>query len=108
MQSGQMGGQGMMGQSLDKDGCVLTCTATDCAYNRGIECFAPQIRVGEDHPTCDTYEKGMAGSEASNAEGFVANCGVLQCHFNESKQCGARGITVDMHAQHADCATFRP
>lgn len=107
MQSGQMGGRGSMGQRLDQDGCVLTCTAADCAYNKDIECYAPQIQVGDDHPRCDTYEKG-SGREATSQEGFVAMCGVALCHFNASQKCQARGITVDMHSHHADCATFRP
>ncbi len=111
MDSGQMGGQGMMGggmgRRLDQDGCVLTCTAADCAYNQELECYAQQIQVGDDHPTCDTYTHD-AQAHPRQQEGVVAMCGVAQCNFNQEQECHARGITVEMHSRHADCATFRP
>ncbi len=117
MQSGQYGGQGgqMSGQmgggmnkaSLDKDGCVLTCTVADCCYNENLECYAQQIEIGDSHPTCDTYTPGQQ-KQPSDHEGFVMDCKVQQCHFNQGEQCHARGITVDFHSQHADCVTFRP
>lgn len=117
MQSGQYGGQGgmseqgmkpgMTGMSLSQDGCVLTCTASDCSFNRGLECYAKQIAVGDDHPKCDTYTQDMM-AQPSKTEGIVMSCGVTQCNFNDQQHCGARGITVEMHQQHADCATFRP
>jgi hypothetical protein len=107
-QGGMQGGQQMqMGGGLDKDGCVLTCTVADCCYNQDLECYAQQITVGDDHPTCDTYSPGPQ-KQTSDHEGYVMNCKVGQCHFNQSDECHARGITVDFHAHHADCVTFRP
>ncbi len=92
--------------AMDKDGCVLTCTVGDCGYNRELECWAPEIIVGDDHPMCDTFTTeavGLGGSES-----LVMRCQVGECHFNESMHCHARGITVDRHSGHADCITFRP
>ena len=118
MQSGQFGGQGgttgresggrsMTGQTLDQDGCVLTCTVSDCSYNRELECYAQAIAVGDyDHPRCDTYTHD-ASAQPKRQEGIVMTCGVSVCNFNEQQHCHARGITVDHHSRHADCGTFR-
>jgi hypothetical protein len=32
---------------------------------------------------------------------------MVECHFNEDRDCDAAGITVGMHGGHADCYTFR-
>ncbi len=92
---------------MDADGCVLTCTMSDCSYNADMECWAPQIQVGDSHPTCDTYTHDDT-ARRSQTESMVAMCGVGQCTFNEDMHCHARGITVGQHSQHADCVTFRP
>lgn len=106
-QGGQTGGQGAMGQRLDQDGCVLTCTVADCSYNKGLECWAKEIQVGDSHPTCDTYTHD-GNAQPTNTEGTVMTCKVSMCNFNDDMHCHARGITVDHHSQHADCITFRP
>jgi hypothetical protein len=98
----------MMGHNAarDQDGAVLTCTVADCSYNQSLECWAPSIQVGEDHPRCDTYTQQEVSRSAAAA--IVGWCGVAECGFNEGSHCGARGITVDHHTLHADCVTFRP
>jgi hypothetical protein len=90
-----------------QDGAVLTCTVDDCAFNRGLECWAPKITVGEDHPRCDTYTR-RPDLPLCDTASVVGWCGVSDCGFNTDKHCGARGITVDHHGTHADCGTFRP
>jgi hypothetical protein len=94
-------------QMRDENGCVLTCIAADCSYNMELECLAPKIEVGDDHPTCDTFTHTPQVQRAQE-EALVATCKVTQCTFNDSMHCKARGITVDHHSQHADCVTFRP
>lgn len=89
----------------DQDGAVLTCTVTDCTYNRSLECFAPSIQVGAEHPRCDTYTHSSV--DLGMEESFVAMCMTKQCDFNTDSHCMARGITLDCHEGHADCATFR-
>lgn len=96
-----------MAMMRDENGCVLTCTVSNCSYNQELECRAPQITVGDDHPSCDTFTQQQQIKLAPQ-DAVVLNCGVDQCNFNESHACGARGITVDQHAKHADCVTFRP
>lgn len=87
------------------DGAIMTCSATDCSYNRGLECFAPSITVGDDHPYCDTYTHGPV--RPASWDSFVAKCLITMCDFNRQSRCTARGVTIDCHADHADCATFR-
>jgi hypothetical protein len=90
-----------------QDGAVLTCTVDDCSYNRVLECCAPTIQIGEDHPRCDTYTR-LQMLDLQESAAVVGKCGVMDCGFNEGSRCAARGITVDHHSTHADCATFRP
>jgi len=89
----------------DHDGAVLTCTVADCSYNRELVCWAPEIKVGDSHPTCDTYTH-LAVAPAPQ-ESIVSMCGVTACDFNDAMHCAARGITVSNHSAHADCITFR-
>jgi hypothetical protein len=87
------------------DGAVLTCTVSDCGYNRSLKCFAPSIAVGDDHPYCDTYTHDTV--PAAESEAFVSQCLTMMCDFNDAGHCSARGVTLDCHSGHADCATFR-
>jgi hypothetical protein len=97
----------MKGQDVRKqDGAVLTCTVADCSFNRAMECWAPQISVGEGHPSCDTFTHLSVQTAAQ--ESIVAACGIAECDFNDDRHCAARGVTVSNHATHADCITFRP
>jgi hypothetical protein len=84
---------------------VMTCLAEDCSYNCRDECCAPAIEVGAEHPACDTFTTG-AVDEATGVPP-VRECKVVDCHFNDSAECLASGITMIHHAGHADCATFR-
>ena len=89
----------------NQDGAVLTCTVRDCGYNHEMECFAPAISVGDEHPYCDTYTHKSV--QPAESESFVAACLTSLCDFNDHARCTARGVTVDCHGGHADCATFR-
>jgi hypothetical protein len=92
----------------DDDGSVLTCTVEGCAYNEELECLAPSIHVGGgDHPACDTFTR-QQGVQKAQRESVVSACEIGECTFNSQMHCEARGITVDHHAEHADCVTFRP
>jgi hypothetical protein len=89
------------------EGHVLTCTVTECSYNRMEVCHAPNINVGDNHPACDTFTTSNASLNESGMPD-VAICNVLECQFNENNDCMAPGITVAHHSNHADCLTFRP
>lgn len=96
----------MKGQDVrDEDGAVLTCTVTACSFNNAMECWAPGIRIGDDHPRCDTFTHLVVPTAPQ--ESIVATCGVTDCDFNDARRCAARGITVSGHTEHADCLTFR-
>jgi len=96
----------MKGQDVRKqDGAVLTCTVGDCSYNKAMECWAPAVKVGVDHPRCDTFTHLDVATAPQ--ESVVASCGVTACDFNDAMHCAARGITVTNHTTHADCLTFR-
>jgi hypothetical protein len=88
---------------------VLTCHVTECVHNLKMECHAPNIAVGgAEHAMCDTFSKGMPGSETVQNIANVSGCSIRSCKFNSSMSCDAPGITVDWHADHADCDTFLP
>ncbi len=89
----------------DQNGAVLTCMACDCSYNQRLECWAPEVRVGEGHPSCDTFTKQYSPKAAR--ESAVTTCGVTGCNFNDQEECVARGVTLSPHSGHADCVTFR-
>lgn len=38
----------------------------------------------------------------------VLSCSVETCNFNNSSQCKAPAITVNVIENHADCDTFHP
>lgn len=87
------------------NGHVMTCHADGCSYNCDAMCCAPVIEIGDDHPMCDMYTTGIV--EAKAATPMVGKCMVGECHFNSQMSCGAAGITLTRHSDHADCATYR-
>jgi len=89
-----------------EQGHVLTCTVMECSFNQNEVCYAPNIDVGETHPTCDTFTT-QSVQMAQQGMPDVAVCNVTECMFNQSRDCAAPGITVDHHSNHADCLTFR-
>ena len=84
---------------------VATCKVVECSYNERECCFAPDIQVGDSHPTCDTFTTG--GASTVQQESHVGGCKVMQCAFNGDQECQAPGITVAYHSNHADCETYR-
>jgi hypothetical protein len=86
---------------------VMRCEVDKCFYNRELQCHAPAINVGGEHPNCDTFIPQMTHinrMETSN----VGACHVNQCKYNKDLTCSAAGIVVAHHADHADCDTFEP
>lgn len=90
-------------------GMVLACMVEQCSWWNNRQCHAQQIQVGSSHPSCDTYTTGMQVSQEEISEPPVGTCSVGECKFNrQGQECGAPGITVGHHADHADCDTFVP
>lgn len=86
---------------------VSKCEVDKCFYNHDLQCHAPAINVGGDHPLCDTFipQATHIGRQESSA---VGACHVSHCRYNTELTCNAQGIVVANHADHADCDTFDP
>jgi len=87
---------------------VMACTVHDCIHNKDNLCHALNISVGQYHPLCDTYERGITGSKIESSQGAVGKCDVTLCRYNHELECNAPGITVNWHDNHADCKTYVP
>jgi len=88
---------------------VQACDATPCAYNAEGNCRAVAITVGDGiHAACDTFfASDQHARNVSHAAG-VGACKVTGCRYNSDLECSAGAIHVNVHANHADCATFMP
>lgn len=87
---------------------VVECMMTDCAYNTDKICHAMAITVGGGMcPLCDTAMKAVKKGGVMDMTGTVGACKVENCRFNDSLECGADGIRVTLHQQHAECGTFK-
>ena len=89
---------------------VMSCSATECSYNKANECHAVAITVGgHKNPLCDTfYNSGRKGGVAG-INGGVGACRKEDCRFNTDLECMAsRGISVAMSEGQANCSTFSP
>lgn len=88
---------------------VQTCEATACAYNAGRRCHAVAITVGDGiHPACDTFFASDRPARGVSHTAGVGACKVTGCLYNSDLECSAGAIHVNVHANHADCATFMP
>ena len=90
---------------MESQSHVMTCLAEDCSWNCRDECCAPSVEIGDDHPRCDTFTTGAVTPLDEMAA--VQDCKVMDCHFNSDMACGAAGITLSTHSEHADCMTYR-
>jgi hypothetical protein len=90
---------------MQSESRVMTCLAEDCSWNCREECCAPAIEIGDEHPRCDTFTTGAVSPMGELAP--IQDCKVSDCHFNHDMECGASGITLDVHNTHADCITYR-
>lgn len=90
---------------MDNEATVMTCLAEECSYNCRDECCAPAIKIGADHPTCDTFTTGEVAIVEMGS--CVQDCKVSDCHFNHEMACSASGVTLSTHSGHADCITYR-
>jgi hypothetical protein len=86
---------------------VRACDATSCAYNAGQNCHALAITIGEGiHASCDTFFASNHHARDTSHTAGVGACKVTGCLYNSDLECSAGGIHVNVHANHADCATF--
>ena len=86
---------------------VIECNATECAYNKNMECHTIAITVGSVEPSCDTFVANNKHGGIKDITGGVGACRKDDCMFNESLECSAQGIKVHAHGHHADCTTYQ-
>ena len=87
---------------------VKRCDAEECAYNKGRQCHALAITVGDEmHPRCDTFCAYSFKGGDSTQVGRVGACKVSDCTYNEKLECSASSIYVGPHMQKDfDCKTY--
>ncbi len=87
---------------------ISNCAMDDCSFNTNHICHAKSISVGDDHQKCDTYSASEHKSGEGSVIGGVGSCKVVKCLFNKGGMlCGAGGITISRHDDHADCLMFK-
>lgn len=87
---------------------VTGCDVVDCSYNKGAQCHAMAITVGNSsHPMCDTLVKLPSKGGVDDVTGAVGACKSRDCSFNVALECSASEIRVTHHGDHADCQTYR-
>jgi len=87
---------------------IVDCSATSCAYNYNKQCCTPAITVGSECPMCEAFMDSQSKAGESDVTGGVGACHMADCQYNQSLECNAPGIHVDMHHNHADCDTYSP
>jgi hypothetical protein len=87
---------------------IKMCEARDCAYNRGQQCHALAITIGDKrHPMCDTFTKSPEKAGDGDNTGRVGACRTSACQYNQDLLCSAQAIDVGAHkAKDWDCKTF--
>lgn len=82
----------------------ISCTVTNCFYNRTNGCTAPAIKVDgkkafESRTTnCDTFiqqKPGMMSSVDQPRQSTEISCAATNCVYNKEKKCDASDILVN-------------
>lgn len=87
---------------------VTNCSVEDCAYNKGQQCHALAITIGDQTtPNCDTFCPISAG-EGGDPQiiAGVGACKTSSCKFNEHLECQAASIMVGRKGNEIDCLTY--
>lgn len=86
---------------------VSTCDITDCAYNRGNNCHARAITIGDGvHPGCDTFFSNDTHTRETGRIAGVGACKIDTCSYNEDFECSAESIEVSQDNFGVRCMTF--
>ena len=86
---------------------INECSMSDCAYNSDMNCHALAITVGGPSPLCDTYLKSDQKGGDGDSVGAIGACKVGNCMYNTALECSSDNVKIGMHADHAECDTFR-
>ena len=99
---------------------TISCTVTNCYYNKSNGCTAQEIKVeGEKafesrNTCCDTFieqKPGVMSSQEAPKKNATVLCSACHCVHNEDKKCVATDILVNGKnaccCQETCCSTFR-
>jgi hypothetical protein len=85
---------------------VDACDARDCAFNKGGNCHARAITVGDGvHPGCDTFLPSGEHSRRTD-RASVGACKVKGCKYNDDLECQAQAIRLGRRSNGIECLTF--
>jgi hypothetical protein len=90
-----------------KDVKILDCMENECIYNKNNQCHTRAITIGSECACCDTFMKGSKKCGFEKTTGIIGACRVADCMYNESMECNADGVHIEVHSNHPDCVTFK-
>lgn len=93
----------------------IRCNATNCAFNKRMECNAGAINIRgvqatkSDQTTCSSYVDKITNSFINSTSSQRTNpsnirCEAYKCTYNRYKNCTADNVIID--AYKASCDTF--
>ncbi|MDX1763698.1 MAG: DUF1540 domain-containing protein [bacterium] len=69
---------------------IVSCTGSDCSYNKDMICNAMAVTIGEEgEAICDTYYHGSRRIAYPETVSFVGACKMESCRFNRYLECTA-------------------
>ena len=86
---------------------IVSCTGSDCSYNRNLICEAMAVNIGADRqavcdPFCQTDHKIVHPAAVS----FVGACKMERCRFNRNVECTAfSGVILVADSSRVMCHT---
>lgn len=87
---------------------IQKCEASECAYNKEMECHAVAITVGNSSSAlCDTFLNRSRKGGVAGLTGGVGACKMDSCRHNSELECTIDpGINVAFKANQARCSSF--
>jgi hypothetical protein len=89
---------------------INECEAEECAFNGNGSCQAIAINVGgpaDVCPNCDTFMEAAIKGGIPGITAGVGVCKVQDCRYNSNLECNANSVSIKLHSNHADCATYQ-
>ncbi len=93
---------------LEKMPLIVSCTGSECAYNRNLTCNAMAVTIGADREAvCDTFYRTERKVAHPDAVSFVGACKMEGCRFNRNLECTAySGVSLVGDHGRVRCHTY--
>ncbi len=93
---------------LEKMPLIVSCTGSDCAYNRDLTCNAMAVTMGADRQAvCDTFYRSDHQVAHPDSVSFVGACKMEGCRFNRNLECTAfSGVSLVGDNGRVRCHTY--